>query len=113
MLSSMFPVAGGATLALMALSALAAPQKSSFWKLQSRQQQTAGTPLFLDEPSCDSYQCTVVYYPGDNATAHWLDAPSGNVNLTMREHHWTTERGSASDPTLSPFVRSLASHQYD
>ena len=53
--------------------------------LQSRQQQAPGTPLFLDAPACDSYQCSVIYHPGDNATAHWTDAPDGNVNLDLSE----------------------------
>ncbi|UZJ52537.1 hypothetical protein CBS101457_001857 [Exobasidium rhododendri] len=51
--------------------------------LIARQQQQAGTPLFLDEPACDSYQCSVIYNPGDNATAHWTDAPTGNVILDL------------------------------
>jgi hypothetical protein len=53
--------------------------------LEKRQQQQAGTPLFLDEPACDFYQCSITYYPGDKATAHWTDAPSGNVVLDMSE----------------------------
>lgn len=51
--------------------------------LQSRQQQAAGTPLFLDEPACGFYQCSITWYPGQNVTAHWLDAPDGNVVLDM------------------------------
>ena len=54
--------------------------------LKARQTQAVGTPLYLDEPSCDSYQCAVTKVPGDTLTAHWLDAPAGNVVLTMREH---------------------------
>lgn len=62
-------------------------------QLKSRQQQSSGTPLFLDEPSCDFYQCAITYYPGDNATAHWTDAPSGNVILEMRESFSFRENG--------------------
>lgn len=51
--------------------------------LAARQTQDAGSPLYLDEPSCGYYQCNVTYHPGDNATAHWLDAPEGNVVLDM------------------------------
>lgn len=51
--------------------------------LVARQQQDKNTPLYLDEPACDSYQCSVIYHPGDNATAHWLNAPTGNVNLDL------------------------------
>lgn len=51
--------------------------------LHSRQQQQPGTPLFLDEPACGFYQCSISWYPGQNVTAHWLDAPDGNVILDL------------------------------
>lgn len=51
--------------------------------LQSRQQQQPGTPLFLDEPACGFFQCSITWYPGQNVTAHWLDAPEGNVVLDL------------------------------
>lgn len=73
-----------ATSILFGITTLAAHQDKVL-QLKSRQQQDSGTPLFLDEPSCDFYQCAVTYYPGDNATAHWLDAPTGNVILQMRK----------------------------
>lgn len=51
--------------------------------LAVRQQQDANTPLYLDEPSCDSYQCAITWKPGQNATANWLNAPDGNVILDL------------------------------
>lgn len=67
------------------LSLVALTELTGAAKILSRQQQAPGTPLFLDEPSCDSYQCAVTFKPGDNATAHWLNAPAGNVVLVMSE----------------------------
>lgn len=51
--------------------------------LVSRQQQDANSPLYLNEPSCDSYQCSITWKPGQNATANWLNAPDGNVVLDL------------------------------
>ncbi|PWN35463.1 uncharacterized protein FA14DRAFT_42180 [Meira miltonrushii] len=81
----MFTMRSSAALAIaIALSTLGSTSaKAVEMNLQSRQQQQPGTPLFLDEPACGFYQCDITWYPGQNVTAHWLDAPEGNVILDM------------------------------
>lgn len=53
--------------------------------LEARQQQAEGTPLFLNSPFCNFFQCAVTWKAGDQAVVNWLNAPDGDVQVDLSE----------------------------
>ncbi|KDN47956.1 hypothetical protein K437DRAFT_267728 [Tilletiaria anomala UBC 951] len=51
--------------------------------LLQRQQQDPNTPLYLNSPACDFYQCSVNVTWGDTMVANWLNAPAGDVIIDL------------------------------
>ncbi|KAJ9477074.1 hypothetical protein PHBOTO_000770 [Pseudozyma hubeiensis] len=69
--------AGAAVLAAPALAAVAP-------KLQVRQYQDPNSMLVIDEPSCNFYQCTIYWAPGQQVAVNWYNPPStGDVQIDL------------------------------
>ncbi|KAN0066532.1 hypothetical protein ACQY0O_000626 [Thecaphora frezii] len=51
--------------------------------LAVRQQQDPNTPLYLNSPYCNYYQCSVIWGAGDKAVVNWLNAPAGDVQVDL------------------------------
>ncbi|GAC96644.1 hypothetical protein PHSY_004227 [Pseudozyma hubeiensis SY62] len=78
-------LAGAAVLAAPALAAVAP-------KLQLRQYQNPDSTLVIDEPSCNFYQCTIYWAPGQQVAVNWYNPPSsGDVQIDLMANNDTSE----------------------
>ncbi|EPQ31956.1 uncharacterized protein PFL1_00155 [Pseudozyma flocculosa PF-1] len=51
--------------------------------LVARQQQDPNTPLFLNSPFCNYFQCSIIVVAGDPVVVNWLNAPPGDVQVDL------------------------------
>lgn len=59
-------------------------------KLEIRQYQDPNSTLVIDEPSCDFYQCTIYWSPGQQVAVNWYNPPSqGNVQIDLMTNNYS------------------------
>ncbi|PWN39855.1 hypothetical protein IE81DRAFT_326118 [Ceraceosorus guamensis] len=58
-------------------------QASQLLSLNARQEPLSNTPLYLNAPACDFYQCSVNLSVGGNLAVNWLNPPAGDVNIDL------------------------------
>ncbi len=52
-------------------------------QLEVRQYQDPNSPLVINEPSCDFYQCIIYWVPGSQVAVNWINPTQGTVQVDL------------------------------
>ncbi|KAJ1030531.1 hypothetical protein NDA16_001440 [Ustilago loliicola] len=79
----MAPLAKTLATAAVVLAAPALAAASLIQRLEARQYQDPNSPLVINEPSCNFYQCIIYWEPGQQVAVNWINPPQGTVKIDL------------------------------
>lgn len=62
----------------------------AFTSAQASNDDPRGKVLYVNYPSCDHYQCQVIWRPNQSVYVNWLNAPAGGLKIQLTPQEGTT-----------------------